>query len=566
MRIKITLLSFLVFLFLGALFLFSFPQQANACAPGGCTGTCNVGYYYSGTYCNYYTYSTTSCTTGCPTPTPTPTTTPTPTPVVCTAPDVACSECVSSVCNNAAYCATSCSTDCSLCGGTPTPSPTSTPIPTATPGPTYTISGNVFIDTNKDQKLDNGETDYTGGITITSTGGTVVYPDPSNRVSGTYQVAGLAAGSYTISYTSLPTAQGYQMTVPTGIPPQFSVTVGSGCVKPANSPDATCSSGNLTGLNFGIANDFPWVQTSGSDVRADNGFSSGTGAGAGGGGGGSFYNPIPSTANTACSGGAYMSVPQGAGGTAGVVFSGNSSANFGQGSASTNNWSVGSPAYSENFGPIGQGGVIRTSFAYLQSIAKQANLTPTDLSGTDPSTGQPYCSGGIANCTLEANIPHGLYISNQSLTIAGIGTNNTLPSGQNYVILVNGDLNIDSSIHVPVGSTLLISASGNINVASTVGSAYNSTASDLEGYFSADKSFIILGTNNCSVGPDLRLNVAGGITVNAALGGGTFQNNRDLCANDIYCPVFTIQQRPDFLLNAPTFLRQTNYTWQEVAP
>jgi hypothetical protein len=53
---------------------------------------------------------------------------------------------------------------------------------------------------------------------------------------------------------------------------------------------------------------------------------------------------------------------------------------------------------------------------------------------------------------------------------------------------------------------------------------------------------------------------------NAALKGGSFVNNRDLCAGDADCPVFYIQERPDFTLNAPSFLQVAPRIWREVAP
>lgn len=67
-------------------------------------------------------------------------------------------------------------TDCTN-GPTVTLAPTPTPI-------TYTISGNVFKDTNKDKLLDNGEQNYTGAIDITATGGTVSTNNGSFTISG----------------------------------------------------------------------------------------------------------------------------------------------------------------------------------------------------------------------------------------------------------------------------------------------------------------------------------------------------------------------------------------------
>lgn len=610
MRIKISLLSSLLFLLLGTLFFLSSPQKADACT-NWCSA-CNTRAYWVGTYCtsgpiylpdptctagcpvttpppgtvsctgcsgtSCYLYYPSGCFTNCsacpggtpnpgggtPTPTPSGGGTPTPTPAA------NCSQCISGTCTP--YFTPVCGTNCSLCpGGTPTPTPSGTPTPT--PGPTYTVSGNVFVDANKNKKFDAGtEQNYAGGITITSvdsasglSSGTVVVDNPS---AGTYTVSGLPAGSYTISYTStLPT--GYQMTYPVnGPPPSFTVSVGTGNCSVGGSNSAVCdspASGDITSLNFGMTNSLPWVQSGGGgDIRADSGFNPGGSGGLGGGGtGASFNNPIPSTASLSCSGGAYTSVSSGAG-SPGIVYTGNGSAYFGQGSASVNNWVAGGVTNPESFGPIGIGGIIKTSYAYMQSVAQQASITPIDLT-SDSS----FCSlGGLTNCRLSSSLPHNIYVTNGSLTLTGSGTpaSYTFPSNQSYIILVNGDLNIQTQLHVPVGSTVMFSVSGNINVDKSVGEIYSSTATDLEGVYSTDKSFIIQGINDCTVGADSRLNIAGSVIVNAALGGGSVQNQRDLCANNLYCPVFSIQSRPDFILNAPNFIKKANYTWQEAAP
>lgn len=92
------------------------------------------------------------------------------------------------------------------------------------PAPTtYTISGNIFNDTNKNGIKDNGESNYAGTPTITASQGTVV-----TKADGSYTISGLTAGTVTVSLTSLPT--GFRMTSPlNGPPPSFQVTVGPGC-------------------------------------------------------------------------------------------------------------------------------------------------------------------------------------------------------------------------------------------------------------------------------------------------------------------------------------------------
>jgi len=70
------------------------------------------------------------------------------------------------------------------------------------------------------------------------------------------------------------------------------------------------------------------------------------------------------------------------------------------------------------------------------------------------------------------------------------------------------------------------STAKNIIVNTNVGSAINSTASSLDGWYVAGQSFFIYTAGNCN---DLRLNVGGAVIVNSLGVGGIFQNNRDLC-------------------------------------
>ncbi|PIY94975.1 MAG: hypothetical protein COY68_00735, partial [Candidatus Levybacteria bacterium CG_4_10_14_0_8_um_filter_35_23] len=86
-----------------------------------------------------------------------------------------------------------------------------------------------------------------------------------------------------------------------------------------------------------------------------------------------------------------------------------------------------------------------------------------------------------------------------------------------------------------------------------------------EGWYSADGDFIADGTNNCATATDLRLNIAGSVFTGAA-GTGLLINNRDLCAGNINSPSLYIKIRPDFILNAPSVIKTSTYTWQEVAP
>nr|MBI5455696.1 hypothetical protein [Candidatus Levybacteria bacterium] len=254
----------------------------------------------------------------------------------------------------------------------------------------------------------------------------------------------------------------------------------------------------------------------------------------------------------------------GGGGTPGIVYTGNGSATLTPGQASQNpyNWLAGGSTYPNVFTP--KGAQLKTSYNTMYSTALRSGITPTPLGTTQCG------AGGIANCALSGTLANGVYIANGSLTLTGASY--TFPANKDFVILVNGDLNINTEVHVPIGSSALFTASGNINVANSVGEAtITSTRANVEGYYSADRSFYAKsldangGGANCPTS-DKRLNVAGSIVVNAALNGGSLSNQRDLCQGDLNCPVFSVTERPDFVLNSPAFLKTSRRIWQEIAP
>ncbi|MCL5439042.1 MAG: hypothetical protein M1268_03565, partial [Patescibacteria group bacterium] len=77
---------------------------------------------------------------------------------------------------------------------------------------------------------------------------------------------------------------------------------------------------------------------------------------------------------------------------------------------------------------------------------------------------------------------------------------------------------------------------------------------------------IVDGDSNCALGADKRFNLAGAAVVNAALKGGKFDFRRDICDGNANCPSVSFTERPDFILNAPKFIKHPNFIWQEVAP
>lgn len=397
------------------------------------------------------------------------------------------------------------------------------------------ITGRIYIDTNNSQTYQSTDTLYTGSSFISITG--PVSMTMSNITSGMYDsstIKALTPGQYTVTYSSPPL--GYYMSYPqTSTPPSFIVKVGQNGVCTTNGAnDATCVVGNIINLDFGITNAAGWMQSFCGDVRSDSGIT----------------NLIPANPVCGTTTGAYMiqSVANVCT-NPGIAFSGNTTANFGQGQASRTNWIAGSSGNPELY-KRGNQGIIRTSYTTLTAQMRQSGLTPINLA--------TKCT--LTNCTLPANLPHGLYQATGDVTLQRF----TFPAGQNYVFLINGNLNILGNISIPVGSTALFSASGNITVDKRVGVATPTTlTSNLDGFYSTDQSFIVASTGSCT---DQRLNIAGSVVVNAALKVGSFQNNRNLCANNSSCPTISFTQRPDFLINAPSFLTYTNHIWQEVPP
>jgi hypothetical protein len=246
----------------------------------------------------------------------------------------------------------------------------------------------------------------------------------------------------------------------------------------------------------------------------------------------------------------------------GIIFSGNSSPDFGAlgGSASSANWKVGNSMFPEIYTPL-QANVIKTSYEYLVAVAKKNELTALiDNLGTNN-----YCgaANNIGNCTLSPTLLNDIYIANGNLILT---SNYTFPASKDYVILVNGNLTINGSITVPNSSTVTFSVKGDIIVGTTVGVLSSSTATSIEGFYSTDRNFIINGINDCDIGADRRLNIGGSIVTNAALLGGSLRNNRNLCADNARFPSLQITERPDFILNAPQFIQSSQTIWREVAP
>lgn len=324
----------------------------------------------------------------------------------------------------------------------------------------------------------------------------------------------------------------------------FKCTLGS-------SPDASCNSGNISNLNFGITNQVPWFQGFGGDMRLDNGFTDNVPSPS------SFYasNIFPTTP--------------------GMIFSGGANASFGasQTRSSTTQWVSGSTSYPEVFTPP-RTGLITTSYDYLNGISQENGITIGSL---------PSGCTNVSGCSLNQLLP-GIYADTSGSPIYITASKFCGDNGQcqsqkgpgfsgNWVVLVKGDLHILGSLYTPPRFTFTLSVKGNIYIDPSVGEALGTvcnpqangaTGCDIDGLISTDKSLIVSSTGSCAT--EKQLNFDGAMVVNAALAGGTVQNSRDFCANDPSYPTITYTERPDMVANAPQFIAPKPVVWQEQAP
>lgn len=455
---------------------------------------------------------------------------------------------------------------------------------------TYGISGNVFTDTDGDGRKDAGENNYTdGSVTID------VYKDTSS-CSGTHTTITssngafdtgltLTPGTYTVCYSNVNVAisLGYFLTHPTGTPLSRTVTIGSSsCAVDTPSYDAVCGSGSITMLNFGIVNSAPTCDCRGGDCDV-------------------FCNPVLSTSppplTDVCrpsidpqptdpfiSSQRYLSVPgpmtKAGVANGGIVFFNDRSYDPAA-MISNTGWVMGGFSSPYLFNPP-RSNLLRTSYSYLKTSAQQAGIQITSLknSAAGGCGGAPNCQVCLFSACSLSLLPSGTYEADSGLILAG----QTIGSNKSYVLLVPGDLTIGGEIRIPIGSTALFSAQHDILVNTDIGVAVPSQACDptvddptalanhsycnLEGTYSADHNFVINGINDCSsLTKDKRINISGTVVVNAGFtGGGTFISNRNLCGLNNQCPAYTITERPDFILNAPTIIKHPNYIWREAAP
>jgi hypothetical protein len=302
-----------------------------------------------------------------------------------------------------------------------------------------------------------------------------------------------------------------------------------------------------------------WIQSKCADIRLE-----------GGGAYGTFRYNVPDPDSYTCDlRQTYASIND-TNCDSGIIFTGSEdydfctddSDNICQERASVEGWVVGDESSTDYFSGRTVGGQLKTSYNYIKSRITEAGLEDGSNYFYNIDFNDNDLPNGIYDLTGDLDVPSGGY---------------TFPEDRNYVILIDGNLNINGEIKVPVGSTATFVASGDIFIDELVGedvdpeySVCSLTDPDyyhIEGMYSADGDLILDGNRDCEgAGADKRLNVAGSFVVNAALSGGIFDNQRSLCSCNELCPVFHFSVRPDFVLNAPELIKSTNYIWKEVAP
>lgn len=438
--------------------------------------------------------------------------------------------------------------------------------------PTYTINGGVFIDdgsgggTANDGIKNGGESYVPGSISISGTDGAgnamLSCPQGPGGADDCLKTGAAAGGAGKFTFDKLRTPNNsfsasytpsieYYAEFPS--PPNITnLSIGNegsatACASQSyRDHGALCQVGNINNLNFAVTEAKAWLQTIGGDIRWN----------------GSYNNTIP-PASTSPTCGAYNSLSSGSSDPGIVYMSGNSSSPFGGGSASVPGWNVrGQPYPSTRY--------IRTSYSSYLARA-QKNGTPITM--TDAN----FCESGSLtnNCQPKAGLAKGIYTYTGNLSL-GNGTDYTfgsacVSSGVGdpcaYTILVNGSVTINSNLKSPKANRtiLIVVASQDITVSTNIGVNYNdSTTTNLEGIFSADRTFSVPGK---ATPPDTRLNIAGAVISNAnPANGAGFNLGRTLQDNNKQCPAFSVIQRSDFVISYPKELTEPSYNWTEVAP
>lgn len=391
----------------------------------------------------------------------------------------------------------------------------------------YSIAGTVYNDANKDSTFDAGDIAQSGwSVQLTGTSGT---SSTTTASDGSYSFPNKTPGTYTVTLTqTLPGGYSYISSS------TWTVSIGSGNCSIGGST-ATCNSpatGDISNLNFSVTNENVWVQPICGDARYDTGYNQQIPATADCGG---TATPYAITASAVCSN------------TPGILFSGNTNPNYGQGSgASSTGATVGNSLFPELYNSR-LPNTIDTSYSFVSTTLTNEAITTIPLTSICPS---------LTNCTLSELTPGGVYTTTAAdgpVTLSVSNGDATYDLGQsNYTFVIGGDLTFATPLTLPATSAAAFISGGDIHVDGNVGeSDWTSLNPDLEGFFSADKNVDIdslyTAGNQCQASgqpKEKKLNIVGGVIVNAAKGGGAIVNSRDGCLQDLSCPTITFSPDP----------------------
>lgn len=416
--------------------------------------------------------------------------------------------------------------------------------------PVYTVSGGVFVDRNNNETKDNNEP-YIAGREVALRQNGANYPansplfstaNPQNTNSG-YSFSLLLQESYRVVYNW--TYAVYQffdavgpVATPPGTNPFFQLNLdrppAANCVQP-NVGNPGCFGFGIPNLNFALREitQEAWMQTFGGDVRLDKGIT----------------NEMPNGRNF--SGNIDSNRVQN-----GIVFG--SGIEIEPGNYNSRNWHV---------NDSGLGGLtnIKTSYRNLKDAIQKSGY------GDIPSRTCSPCNISSLNQGRETVIFE-LNPSGGDTVLTSSANPYDVAPNKDYIILVPGNLRINTNIRVPANtrSTITFAVGGDITIDGAV--------TQLQGIYTSTGDFIFdTQVNDLTTGdiPDVPIRVEGSIIVGDQLRKGVYGTTRALTdresrdgINGVGGPTSTIDivYRPDFILNLPAIIRTALSKRIEVVP
>jgi hypothetical protein len=187
---------------------------------------------------------------------------------------------------------------------------------------------------------------------------------------------------------------------------------------------------------------------------------------------------------------------------------------------------------------------------YERFSQKLANETKTAITTNLNSLTKPSCATSPCIFTITGD------------AATALNTPWTIGATELMIILVNGNITLNSNITITSGGFFALIVNGNIVVSPAVGGTVGSAATHLKGMYiatNASHTAIFTSGDSSSVGHE-RLNIAGSVIADR------FSLQRDLgIANDT-TPAESFTFAPELLFTMPDVMKEAPYVWQEVAP